>query len=233
MGAFSIDYGQPIVSLMAVSLLFWGALLIYFRPNKKLDLDVASDIFSHYYQTLTAVVDSLECKGTPFYFSPNNIFGLTKSVIFVPKTFEYDIFSIDVTSYDGLYIEDSKLVKFIPVGQALSEKIEEKIDKKFSYIDLLELRAQIDQTLINDLEMVKNLDIIINGAEVIISITGSIFASMYSDVDGIIRQVGDPLVSALACAISRSTRKPLVIENIHYDKNIIEVQLHLVGDEHD
>jgi hypothetical protein len=212
--ALSIDFSNQTIGLIGTSIIFWGALLIYFGPQKYVSKEVSLDTSLIYYRHINEMRKELDFKGRPLYFTPSNIFGLRNSVVILSKNeeFEYDI--ANISSYQPFSTQDQLVI--IPPGQTLSEKIEDKLLTRFSSIEIIDFQSIIGKVIVDDLELAKNIHINIEETEIKVEINDSIFRSIFSENDQneFYKYLGDPLTSAIACAISRSTHKPVIIDNI-------------------
>ena len=83
------------------------------------------------------------------------------------------------------------------------------------------------KALLDDLELLKDINIEINDDEVQITMRKSVFNDIIDEylpdnkhVNGLI---GDPLTSALACILAKITHKPIIITNISFNPTNDEI----------
>ncbi len=219
----SIDFSNKIYGLIGTSIIFWGAILIYFEPQNYVSKEVSMDTTLTYYKYINEIRKELNFKGRPLYFTPSNIFGLKNSVIILPKNEknEYDI--VNISSYKPFSTQSQLII--IPPGQSLSEKIEDKLTTRFSSIEIIDFQSIIGNVIVDDLELAKNIHINVEETDIKVEINDSLFINLFSENEEseFYKHLGDPLTSAIACAISRSTHKPVIIDNIvetHNDRKI-------------
>ena len=70
------------------------------------------------------------------------------------------------------------------------------------------------------------MDMIIDTSHIIVEVKGSIFYDRLKQFEdnNLVKEIGDPLTSAIACIISRSTNNPVIIENLNIvpNENIVK-----------
>ena len=71
--------------------------------------------------------------------------------------------------------------------------------------------------LLQKLNLTKDVEIAINGDEATLKINDSIYRNLYDQKYGLksVTIIGCPIVNAVACAIAKSTGKPVAFQTIH------------------
>ena len=102
----------------------------------------------------------------------------------------------------------------------------------FTKADLNETKSKLPKILVEDLELAEKAEIQIQSNKVTLEITGSILDEICRQTDSLPKthkQVGCLLSSAIACALAKSTGKPVIIQNetrnIETKTNRIEYQI--------
>lgn len=213
--AVSIDYNNNILALIGTSVFFWGALLVYFKPRNYISKDVAVEAVSNYYQLLKGFIEEFEFKGRPIYYTPSNIFGLRNTVLLIHNSDQFELDIGDITTYGPIMMDNNRVIKLMPPGQTLSERIEEKLVTRFSSLDILDFQGILETVIVDDFELAESVRFDVEEAHVNLEVVDSIFSELYDDsgLGEIFRSIGGPLISSIACGISRSIHKPVIIDS--------------------
>lgn len=218
--AISIDYYNNILALMGTSIIFWGALLVFFKPHNYISKDVAVETVSNYYHLINGLIEEFDFNGRPIYYTPSNIFGLRNTVLLIHNSNEFELDIGGITTYALKMGNSDRVLKVIPPGQSLSQKIEEKAATRFSSLDILDFQGIIETVIVDDFELAKGVRFDVEEAYVNLEVVDSVFSGLYNDssLGEICRSIGDPLISSIACGISRSKHKPVIINSFMYKK---------------
>ena len=219
--AISIDYNNNILALIGTPIIFWGALLVYFKPRNYISKDVALETVSNYYHLINGLIEEFDLNGRPVYYTPSNIFGLRNTVLLIHNSNEFELDIGDISTYALKMGNSDRVLKVIPPGQSLSQKIEEKLATKFSSLDILDFQGIIETAIVDDFELAKGVRFDVDEAYVDLEVVDSVFSGLYDDsnLGEICRSIGDPLISSIACSISRSNHKPVIIDSFMYKKD--------------
>jgi len=219
--AISIDYNNNILALIGTPIIFWGALLVYFKPRNYISKDVALETVSNYYHLINGLIEEFDLNGRPVYYTPSNIFGLRNTVLLIHNSNEFELDIGDISTYALKMGNSDRVLKVIPPGQSLSQKIEEKLATKFSSLDILDFQGIIETAIVDDFELAKGVRFDVEEAYVNLEVVDSIFSGLYNDSDlgDIYRSIGSPLISSIACGVSRSKHKPVIIDSFMYEKD--------------
>ncbi|MFX0208625.1 MAG: hypothetical protein ACFFDT_21770 [Candidatus Hodarchaeota archaeon] len=213
--ALAVYYSHNVSAFIGIALSFWGALLLYIRPTRfirKEILDTITEPLVSYHK----LVEELGYEGTPRHISPSTLWGLRNTVLYIPKLNHTITHTNEQLSSDDIVIDNPRAIKLNPPGQSLSRLIEEELKTNFSTVDLEYLQYNLEKALVEGLEIMETFQMELNESTVHVEMKDAIF---YETIKGQIeskkqQKIGDPLNSAIACILARSTRKPVVIENI-------------------
>ena len=215
--SLSIDYSSYFLSFISLALIFWGALFLYVTPSsfvrKEILLSTVLDNISFYNQ----ILESTDYSGIPRYYSPKTLSGYNEVYLIIPKNGEDKINYENITST----IRRSNYIQIPPLGLGISTLLEEEAKLNFSTIRLDRLFNLLEKILIEDLELVKEFNFIIDGSKIQITIVESIINGIYQDKNRNeeARDTTDYLSSAIACTLARSTHKPIIIDQIKREEN--------------
>lgn len=213
---FSIIYSNSISAFIGISLIFWGSLLSFIRPTKFVRKEILEASAIDQIRTIENIVDKLGFKGTPVYFSPRTMSGLRKVSLFIPKN-DLPVISLDDLSLEGDTIINDEFIKMVSPGQTLSETMENELRTNFSILAIEDLGGSL-RKIIDGLEIAANFNMELSDQEIKIEVKESIFYDIEEEL-GKTRAIliGDPLISAIACALTRSTGLAITIDNINLE----------------
>ena len=223
----AFDYQNKIMALIGTSIIFWGALLIYFKPYEYESTQVLDSTLQQYYAFINEMIPNVGNSGKPEYFSPPDISGLTTTSL-----------KISGASKEKSIFPENKYtltdaVKIMPPGQKLSEAMEESSKAKYTSINPVSLGPILEKAVIEDLGLSKSINIEYSSSLILVRVRRSIYSKLYrsNDLRGLLDNVGDPLISAIACAYSRSTGRPIILEGINLNEHneIIDYRLKLLS----
>jgi len=213
--ALAIIYSHNVSAFIGIALTFWGALFLYIRPIKFVRKEIL-DTTIESIETYHKLIEELGYEGRPQYISPSTLWGLRNSVLYISKSKNAPMPTDETLSSDETIIDNPEAIKLTPSGQSLSRLIEDELKTNFSTVDLEYLQNNLEKALVEGLEIAEAFHMELRESIVHVEIKGAIFYEAIKEQSEStkIRQIGDPINSAIACILTRSTRKPVVIENI-------------------
>ena len=216
--ALATYYSHNVSAFIGIALTFWGALLLYIRPTRFIRKEIL-DATTKPLESYNRLIEELGYEGTPQHISPSTLWGLRNTVIYIPKSDNTPKPTNEQLSNYQALIENPQAIKITPPGQNLSRLIEDELKTNFSTVDLEYLQYNLEKALVEGLEIAEAFQMEPMESTVHTEIKGAIFyEAIREQIESKIpHQTGDPLTSAIACIIARSTRKPVVIENIQID----------------
>jgi len=225
----SIIYVSSILALIGLGLVFWGAILAYIQPEeytRKVILDAA---VMPSLATLNQIIQELNYKGKAIYLPPKYLKDPEASKVYISKKKEGKLPTPELTlkHENKLFFKNPQGILLTPPGTQLTRLFEKRLDTSFAKTDLKYFTQNIPRLFIEDLEIAENLEIETGYDEIKMRITNSIFKEAYKEnnkLSHVYRSIGCPLSSAIACALTKATGKPITIERIQpsEDGKIIE-----------
>ena len=232
----SIVYVSSILALIGLGLMFWGALLLYLQTEeytKKALLD-ATVIPS--LAILNQIIYELNYKGKAIYLPPKYLKDPEANKIYISKQKDGKLPKPELTlkHENQLFFQNPQGILLTPPGAQLSRLFEKQLETNFTKTDLNYITQNMPKLLIEDLEIAENIEIETENNKIKITITNSIFKEAHKEnnkLAHIYPYIGCPLSSAIACALTKATGKPITIENIQpsEDGKIIEATYRVLG----
>jgi len=244
----SVVYASTILAFTGLGLAFWGAILLYIRDKEYtrkvlLDASVLPSL-----KTINQIIQELNYKGNAVYLPPKYSEYPEATKIYIPKQKNAVLPRPEQTrKYEKrLLVGNSQGILGIiltPPGAELTKLFEKTLKTSFIIVDLEQLQRDLPKLCVEDLEIAEDLKIQIvkNSASfsqtkidaIHVKITNSIYKDIYKEarkLPHICGQIGCPICSAIACAIAKSSGKPVTIEKIQdsADGRTIETQYRII-----
>ena len=210
----SVIFTSSILAFIGLGLTFWGALLHFIRPVKFVSGEILDSMVISSLSAVDKVISELNYKGKAIYLLPRHLKGLSEVTVYIPSKDK-----VEMPTAEGLFLPSA--------GTGLMSLYEKELRVDFSKVNLEYLQHHLPQLLIEDLEMFEVFEMKSEGNVVHVKMKGSIYQDLCNQVkDGlkhVCQSYGCPLCASVACALTRSTDKPLQIEKVtHSNKNVIE-----------
>ena len=238
----SVIFSAQILAFIGLGLFFWGAILLYIRPEeytKKVLLDAAMPLS---FEILTQILNELDYKGKAIYLPPKYLKDPEANKVYISKLQNGQPPNPDqiVTEESKLFIKKEKAILFTPPGDQLAKLFGKRLGINFTKVNLQYIKENLPRIFIDDLGIVENLEIIIRPekfeiekkvtsySKIQATITNSIFKNLEKEnpkISQIYNTIGSPLSSAIACILTKVTGKSVIIEKIqsYEDGKTIEV----------
>jgi len=236
----AVFFSHSVSALVGIALVFWGALLFYVRPAKFVRSEILDVSVTPPVLLFHQLLDQLRSETTPVY-APTDETGEGKGVLmYLPrKDFIQKLTGAD-TFQDGSATK-VEVLRLLPPGIGILKLLEES-GTDFSRVELGDLQAHLVNTIVETLNIATSLEIDIsfniweNAVPVRfvdIHMKDSVFMPTVEEILAaeFNRHVGDPLSSALACVLAKSTRKPVTIDKMSLDskEKLVVVRYRIEG----
>ena len=233
---FSLIYGSSAAALIGLGLIFWGVVIRYAaeRPYVRkefMDLSMASA-----YGALAQSLSKFGSKTRAVFLPAEYLDKIDSNLVFVTEDPQVKLPSPEKVSQGKAPTKREKAVLLVPPGHGLTRLLEKTINKSFTKVNLEFLIQRFRKIVVEDLEIAGDFTIAVEGNNVRVVISDSIFSNSdfweerYSRV---LSLLGSPIGSAVACILAKVVAKPVVISEheIIEDQNVIRVNYELLGEE--
>jgi hypothetical protein len=243
----STFYEHVILAFIGLGLTFWGALLLYIRSEKYVKQTLLDPSIIPSLTNLNQILTELEYQGKGIYLPPKYLKDFETTKIFIAKNESTKLPTPEEIQQqeDKTFLKNPEAALIIPPGSSLLKLFEKTLGKSFTKANLEYLQQNLPRLFIEDLEIAENLEIQIKPAKLAqkvadsisiiqlkndtihVKITNSIYDGVCEEarkLPHICGSIGCPLCSAIACALTKATGKPIVMERIQTseDGKIIE-----------
>ncbi len=236
----SIYLSLQIFAFIGLSLTFWGALFLLITPVRYVEGSLLQSTVLPSYSTVDRIVKDFNLRGEAYYippyprdvYLPEHLGGLKEMVVFIsaesgdnPKP------SIEGMAEGKFSIANPKGVFVNPPGPGLLGQLEQRRKVDFTKMPISEICEVLPSFLLGDLSLAKEMTLSAKENEVTLRVGDSIYKGMYGGESKpkSLNLLGCPIVSAIACAIAKSSGKFVSIQKLRVssDGTTIEAVLQI------
>jgi hypothetical protein len=215
----SILYVSSILAFIGLGLIFWGAILTYIQTEKYTKQAVLDAALTPSVDTINQIIQELDYKGKAVYLPPKYLKDPEESKIYISKKEDGKLLKPETALLheEQIFLENPYGLLLNPPGTQLSKLFETKLDITFAKTDLKYFTQNMPRLLTDDLEIAENIEIEKENNKIKIRITDSSFNKAYEENKKLLNpypSLSNPLSSAIACALTKVTGKPITIEKI-------------------
>jgi hypothetical protein len=234
----SIVSGSPVLAFIGLGLTFWGTIFYLVRPTAYVQGSLLNTTVTPLYQIIDRITRDLDIKGKAIYippypkevYLPQHLKGLKETIVFLPKDTDQTLPSIEEMATSKFMTKKPKGVILIPPGSGYLDRIEKLMRTDMTKTTLEDLCTTLPQIVLENFQLAKEIEMKTENNQIHLKTIDSIYKNLYLEEDlKAVRLIGDPLTSAIACAIAKATGKQLTIEaiNITPDMRTLEATYQL------
>lgn len=235
----SIIYTSSILAFIGLGLLFWGAILTYIQTEEYVKKTLLDATIQPSLTTLNQLIKELDYKGNATYLPPKYFQEPETVKIYIPKQKTTKIpLPEEIQKHENqLLIQNPQGLLLTPPGAGLTKLFEETLETSFTQLNLDQLQNSLQKLLIEDFEIAENLEtqtepskaatklddrvslLQIKEDTIYMKLTNTIYKNTCNntnDLQPTCKTTGCPLCSAIACAITKATSKPVTIQETKY-----------------
>jgi hypothetical protein len=222
------------LAFIGLGLTFWGALFLFMKPATYVEASVLESTAISTYTLIDRAMKELKQKTKAYYipsypeegFVPDHLKGLKDTVVFVPAETGGILPSIEQMAAGKFNVLNPKGICLTPPGLELLARIERETRKETSKLEFDEFCETLPAIILGSLQLAKGIEIKNEVGQVTLKLTDSIYKNLYTNQQiRSVHVIGCPLVSAIACAISKTTGKIVTIQKdlVSPDKDTIMI----------
>jgi len=214
----SIVESSTVLALIGLGLVLWGALLLFVRPLRYVQLNLMDSTALSSLKTIDRIMLSLGYLEKGVYIPGGNP---DKAIVFVPA----EPFSRipKASEIEGqTLVKDPKGLALVPPGLSLADLIESQLGVPLKNCTLRDLSRRLPGLLVENLEMVRDFDMQVEGDIVRLKFIESIYSGFCNKLRNSAKvscALGCPICSAMACVIAQTTGKPVLFEGDVYSND--------------
>jgi len=229
----SVFSNSLILSYIGLGLTLWGALLLLIRQTKYVKYKLLDSTAMSSLTSIGQLIEALNYEGKGLYLPPRYLKAFKGGTIFVPYKKDLTIPSIEEVAQGKVFLRNPKGICFTPLGLGLANLYEDELGTDFAIVSLDYLQNNLPKLFVKGLEIAEDLEMNRNNNTVHVKMVNSTYkdfckeARKFSNVCG---SIGCPLCSSIACALTRATGKPIIIEKtgLSADGKTIEASYQII-----
>jgi len=208
--AAAILFASTISVFIGLGLTLWGLLALFIQPNKYVKSDLMNATAISSLRTIDKMMTGMGYREKGVYIRAGES---DKVVVFVPSE-PFSVIPELADVEDKVFLSKPEGLLVPPPGLALASLIEKKLGFKLTNCGLEALVETLPKVLVEDLEIVKDVEIEVTKDTVRIKLSDSIYSDFCTEVRETSRRcgLGCPLCSALASLLAIGTGKPVLYE---------------------
>ncbi len=232
---FSFVFTSFLLAFIGLGLTFWSALIVFLRTTRYVKANLFETTPISSLRSIDQVISHFQCKGRGIYMPKTYFKELKEEKIFIPAKDEIVIPPAEEVAKEKFLVKDPRGICLTPSGLSLANLFESELGTDFSRVSVDYLARNLPKLFIEDLEMARDFEMNVVGDVIHVRITDSIYNSMCRELrklSNVSRSLSCPLCSSIACAIAKSTSRPVVIEKSDFSKDgkIIQAFYRIIRD---
>jgi hypothetical protein len=225
----AVVFTSTVLAFIGLGLTFWGALLLFIRPRHYVRSDLMDSTALSSLTTIDRMITSLGYTQKGVYIPVDNS---EKTVVFIPSQPLKKIPKLEQVGKQT-FLKDPEGIAMVPPGLALANLFERELKVKFSDLSLQEMSDRLPKLLIENLEMVQDCTIKIDGDYVMFTFVESVYSEFCSKLRAstkVCASLGCPMCSAMACVLAQVTHRPVEFDKDKYttDGGTVESSYHIL-----
>ena len=226
----SILLSSTILAFIGLGLTLWGTLTFFVQPKQYVASDLMNATAISSLKTIDNMLLAMGYREKGVYIRAHDS---DNAVVFLPSEPFSTIPQVSKLENEATFLKDPSGVVVSPPGLALAALIEKKLGFKIKNCGVEALAEALPKVLVEDLEIVKDVEIQITDDYVRFKLYDSIYADFCYEVRESSRRcaLGCPMCSALASILAVATGKSVVYEadQISDDRKITESVYQLIS----
>jgi len=218
---FSVITESQVLAFIGLGLTFWGALFFFIKPVKYVKSELLDSTAIASYSTIDRIIKDLKYKGTSYYippypkevYLPEYLKGLKDMIVFISADSSSNMPSIEEMAKSKFLLKNPKGICVAPPGSGLLFQLEKGLRTDLTKLNLESLCEALPKVVVEDLQVAKEMEINAEKNQVYVKIYDSTYQELYDRKKNLksVHLLGCPLISAIACAIAKTTGKIVTI----------------------
>lgn len=223
----SIIYASQIQAFIGLGLIFWGIIIMYIQSEEYVKQSVMNAATRSSLTTINHILRALEYKGKAIYLPPKYLKDPLTNKVYIPKEKDGKLPTPEQIQLqeNKIFVENPKGIQITPPGDELAKLFERILETNFTRIDLNYLEENLPKLLIENLELVQNFEIEAKNNKILVKIENGRHFKLLEENENLDNNIGCPIASAIACALTKALGKPITIQSQQATKDSKKVQI--------
>jgi hypothetical protein len=251
----SIGCNSSILAFIGLGLVFWGAILLYVKPEEYARKTLVEALLSPSLTTLNQMIQDLGYKGDATYLPPKYFANPENTKIYISQYKHTNLPTPEqIQNYENQTMaRTTQGLLITPTGIQLSKLLEESLGTSFIKTDLKSLKEKLPKLFIEDLEIAENLEVQeendpterkeyktasgtqMKNTTIRAKITKPIIGNLSTVPEvpsELVSSIVSPICSVIAIALTKASGKPVQITDIKSseDDNTLEATFEVIED---
>jgi hypothetical protein len=207
----SVTLSSLVLTFIGLGLTFWGLLFVFVRPSRYARAELVDSTALSSIQVIDRIAFELGYHGKGIYVPTK---GPEPIRVFVPAEKESPIPNAEKIT-DELFYTEPKGFAILPPGLELAKLFRERLVKRSGGLTLKILQDDLPRLLTDQLEIMEDFEMKVEGDTVRTRSTGSVYADFCNEIrlkTRVCTAFGCPMCSAIACLLVDATGCPVSLE---------------------
>jgi hypothetical protein len=222
--ALSVLYNMQILAFVGLGLTFWGAIFAFTRIGNVVEASILDKTAKSNYSTFNRIMNDYNFTAKGYYLPaypsdvtlPNYLTNLKESVVFVTNEPYFGIPSVDDIAKSRFMSSKANGVFLTSPGYDLLTNFETQLKVDFTQISTTDLFELLPRSIV-EANLAKTVKIkSLSENLVSLEVSPILYQSLYSTQENYraVDVLGCPVVSAVACALSKNFAKAVSIREL-------------------
>jgi hypothetical protein len=157
----SVFYFSSVIAFIGLGLVFWGALLLYVRPEEHVEKGILNASILPSFTELNEIIQELHYEGEATYLPPRYFQDPENLKVYIPKQKDAYLPTPEQIQRceNQTFIKRPQGILLTPPGAELMKLFEKRLKTSFSRGDIDYLQKNMPKLFVEDLEIAENLEI--------------------------------------------------------------------------
>jgi len=220
---FSFVTNSQVLAFIGLGLTFWGALFLLVNPVAYVKGSLLDAAAVSSYSMIDRIIRDLKLHGKSFYippypkelYIPEHLRGLKEMTVFISASATSGPPSVAELASSKFIVKNPDGVCLSPPGLGLLDHFERDLKMDLSRTAIEDICAILPDLLTENLQIAKTVEMKATANNVKLIIVDSFFKNIYRENDlKSVYSLGCPIVSAVACAVAKSTGRIISVESL-------------------
>lgn len=219
--AVSVLYNWQVIAFIGLGFVLWGTIFSFSQPGKYVEGNLLDSTANTVYSTLDRMINDLKFNGKGYYIPsypqtahlPEYYKNLKDSIVFIADENFNGLPALEELASGKFISEQNRGVFITSPGSGLLNQIENQLSIDFATIPPTELCNILPRCMTESFNLAKEMNLQTDDVTAHLSMVGVLYESLYKheEIPKSVGLLGCPVISAVACALAKSSGKTVVI----------------------
>lgn len=231
---YAVLQNSQVLAFIGLGLTFWAALFFFVRPVRYVKSSLLDSTVRTAYTTLDRIITDLNYHGKSYYippypadvYLPEHLKGLKQMIVFISANRGAQMPTVQEIAESKFLLKNPEGICVAPPGLGLLTQFEKTLRTDLTKLTLTELCETLPPLILENFQLATHIEMTPTKKQVHIQITDSTYKTLYHPQEHLhsLHALGDPLTSALTCAIAKTTGKTVTLHRHKVSPNLHTIQ---------